>query len=121
MRQLFLSIFVTAFAFTSVAAHKDKTPFDDCIPSLDNLIAVSGSVSSLTTKEQAGLIKIGSDAKNLILKGKQNDALVKLYDYQAKLNNLAATLANPVPKISASDEQLLRTALNEAIACLSGS
>jgi hypothetical protein len=118
MRQLFLSLFVAAFAFTSVAAHKNKSL--NCTASLDNLIAVTNSVTSLTSKEQAGLIKIASDAKNLLLIGKANDALNKLYNYQTKLDQLAATLSDPKPKITATDEQTLRTALNEAIACVSG-
>jgi hypothetical protein len=92
----------------------------DCVPSLDNLITVTGSATSLTGKEQGGLIKIASDAKNLYLIGKTNDALKKLYDYQTKLDQLAATLSNPNPKISGSDRQALQTALNQAIACISG-
>lgn len=121
MRQFFLFICVTAFAFTSLASSGSTKSLSDCTPSLDNLIAVTSGVTSLTAKEQGGLIKIATDAKNLYLIGKTSDALKKLNDYQTKLDQLAATLANPNPKISASDRQTLQTALTEAIACLSGS
>ena len=114
-------LFVAAFAFTGVTAHSTTKSLSDCVPTLDNLVAVTGSVTSLTAKEQGGLIKIASDARNLYLIGKTSDALNKLRDYQTKLDQLAATLGNPKPKISASDEQILQAALNESIACLSGS
>lgn len=120
MRQLLLSVFVAAFAFTSVAAHKNTKSFNDCIPSFDNLVAVTTSATSLTGKEEAGLIKIASDAKNLYSIGKIEDAVVKLQNYQLKLDQLAATVSNPNPKINAWDEAALRTALNETIACVSG-
>ena len=82
MRQLFLSLIVTAFAFTSMAAPKHTASLNGCDASFDNLIAVTSSVTSLTAKEQGGLTKIATDAKNLYFIGKTSDALKKLGDYQ---------------------------------------
>jgi len=120
MRQFFVSLFFAAFAFTSMAAHQTTKSVNDCVASLDNLITATSSATSLTGKEQGGLIKIASDAKNLYLIGKTSDALKKLYDYQTKLDQLATTLSNPNPKISGSDRQALEAALSEVIACTSG-
>jgi hypothetical protein len=120
MRHFFLSLFLAAFVFTSVAAHKSSKSFSDCIPFLENLITVTGSVTSLAEKDEGGLINKASEAKNLYSIGKTEDALQKLQDYQTKLDQLEATLSTSKPKISALDEQTLQTALNEAIACVSG-
>ena len=46
--------------------------------------------------------------------------LIGTRNYQIKLNSLASTLITPKAKISASDEQVLRAALNNAIACILG-
>ena len=120
MTKIFLTFFVVAIALTGVAADKSQRSVNDCTLSFENLIAVTNSVSSLTSKEQAGLIKKASDAQNLYSIGKTADALKKLFDLQIKLDQLAATLGNPTPKISTSDEQILRTALNETISCVQG-
>lgn len=120
MTKIFLTFFVAAIAFTDVAADKSQGSVNNCTLSFENLIAVTNSVSSLSSKEQAGLIKIASDAKHLYSIGKTTDALEKLFNFQTKLDQLAATLGNPNPKISLSDEQILRTALNETLSCVQG-
>jgi hypothetical protein len=120
MRLSILSALIAICALTSAAPKTNFNAQDDCVASLNNLIAATSSATSLTSKEQEGLLKIATDAQNLLLIGKTGDALTKLYDYQVKLNNLAATLSTSKPKISTSDEQVLRAALNEAIACISG-
>ena len=125
MRSILFSVLLSAFTFGSVSAGELSKPLtvqvitNDCAAVFDNLTTVTSGAISLTSKEQAGLVKIATDAKNLYLIGKTEDAMTKLYNYQVKIDQLAATLNTSKPKISTPDEQALRAALNEAIACVS--
>jgi hypothetical protein len=53
MRQFFVSLFFAAFAFTSVAAHQNTKSMSDCVPSLDNLITVTGSAGCHVEQSQS--------------------------------------------------------------------
>lgn len=119
MRHVVLTAFIAVFSLTNVFARPAATALNDCVPALDNLYSVTASVTSLTAKEQQGLLNIVAAAKSKYLSGKTGDALQKLGDYGVKLDQLDATLSTPKPKISVEDSQRLRTALNEAIGCLS--
>jgi hypothetical protein len=119
MRQLLLSTFIAVFSLSNVFANASAKPLSDCVAALDNLITVTNSAISLSAKDQQGLLDKATAIKEAYLAGKTADALQKLNDFGNKLTQLEATLGTSKAKLSSEDDQALRTALNEAIACLS--
>ena len=120
MRRLFLltlaSVIFLTNVFATITSHKLN---QDCVAVLDNLISATTNASSLGTKDKEGLLAKATGAKSDYVAGKTADALKKLNDYGAKLSQLEATAGSAKAKISPSDAQALRTALNAAITCLS--
>jgi hypothetical protein len=119
MRYIFHSILIMFFAFAGIFATQKPKPFTGCVTELDNLITVTGNVTSLSTKDKQGLTDKAVHAKDDYLAGKTEDVLLKLNDYQVKLVQLEATLGTAKPKISVADDQAIKTALNGAITCIS--
>ena len=89
----------------------------------DELAVLSGRVATVPivtgkvdkdAKERAGLVRLVADATALLEAGKTTDALVKLLNLQAKVDELAA--AN---RIDAEWAALLTADIGAATACIS--
>ena len=94
------------------------TPANADIPTcqllLDSLRSQTEAVD-ISAKDRATLLSKVDDAKAKINQAKFCDALEKLNDYRAKVNDL---LNAPKPKISQEDADSLLTLVNDAIACI---
>jgi hypothetical protein len=94
----------------------------DCKDQFDKLRGDITSVSITVTgkknsdkadKERAGLVNLVDDAETLSLNGKTSDAVKKLSDFTVKVDQLEAA-----SRISAGDDDLLRSDAQETISCL---
>ena len=67
-------------------------------------------------KERAGLVKLVNDAETLVSNGKTSDAVTKLGDFTAKVDQLEAA-----GRIDAESADQLRSEAQATIVCLQGS
>ncbi|TYL50921.1 hypothetical protein [Agromyces mariniharenae] len=103
-----------AVAGGSAAIADSETP---CAAELTQLSSDLSSVpitGGKVDKERAGLLKIVGDTAALAEAGKTTDAVVKLSNLQAKVDDLAA-----VERISTESAELLTTDTADATLCLS--
>jgi hypothetical protein len=107
---------IVAFALaTLVGLTPTRADLHTCELSLDALRTVTEGAESLSDKDRAALLSKVASATVKVNQAKFCDALDKLNDYKAKVNDL---LNARKPKISAEDAAALLSLVDDAIECV---
>ena len=97
-----------------VGVPSTRADIGTCQLLLDSLRLQTEAVD-ISAKDRATLLSKVDEAKAKINQAKFCDALLKLNDYKAKVNELRNA---PKPKISQADADSLLSLVNDAIACV---
>ena len=109
------AVVLVAVALLAGGVPAEATTVDECQAAIGVLISATSAAESLSNKDAAGLLGKAQNASLKLNQGKFADALQKLLDYQAKINDLSRARK---PKISTDDFTTLSTKVADAIACV---
>lgn len=114
-RTSLLMTVMIAVATLAPAVPAGATTITECQSAIAVLMTATDAATSLSPKDESGLLSKAQNASLKLNQGKFRDALQKLEDYESAL---AALYTAPKPKISQDDYATLNSDSETALTCV---